>query len=186
MIQAVRTLVLSLLFTSISFAAQIVPEVPHVACEEFQLARELKIYKDPTLFLSNLNLIYTDPQAGWESLMVENPLLTSVKGTVRIMKLGNEREFKNFGAIAKIYELAEPKLKPKAKTVNGQEIEKSTMIIPIKVCGGQNDPYADTLGFVLVSDLKNAQIEEQVEGGSMPPSTSGHPIPKLRKAPYWE
>lgn len=159
-----------------SHAATIVSENPHVSCQEMKFYKELKVYKDPSLFLGNLSEIYSDPSVGWERLMKENPLLTSIKGTVQVMKLGPEREFKNFGAIARIYELADPKFRTDHKTLNPK-------IVPVKFCGG--DAYSDTMGFVLVNDLKNAQIEE-VEPGVLPPSTVGNPIPKLRKAPYWE
>lgn len=172
------SIVLSLLILRVAYAAQIVTDGSHAACEEFRFVKELKLFKDPTLFLSNLSVIYQDPATGWESLMHENPLLTTLRGTVHLMKLGPELEFKNFGAIARIYELAEPKLRM------SESREKHAKIVPVKVCGS-NEPYGDTLGFVLVSDLKSAQIEDQ-EGASMPPSTLPNPIPKLRKYPYWE
>jgi hypothetical protein len=171
-------------------AVQIVTDSSTVVCEEFQLYRELKVYKDPTLFLSNLNLIYTDPASGWESLMYENPLLTTVKGTIRLMRLGPPREFKNFGAIAKIYELAEPRLKPVDKAAERSERDKrdqesrglaatQTLIVPIKMCG--TDSYNDTLGFVLTSDLRQAQTDEHEDLGGLPPSTPSNPIPVLHR-----
>ena len=39
------------------FSAQVISERSHSSCEEFLLMRELKIYKDPTIFLPNLSLI---------------------------------------------------------------------------------------------------------------------------------
>lgn len=164
-----------------TYGAQIVSENPHVSCQELKLYKDLKVYKDPSLFLGNLSEIYTDPSVGWDRLLKENPLLTTIKGTVQVMKLGQEREFKNFGAIARIYEIADPKFKT-AEGVGGKKVQQSPKIIPVKICG---DAYGDTMGFVLVADLKNAQIEE-LDPGVLPPSTVGNPIPKLRKAPYWE
>lgn len=161
-----------------AFSAQIVSEIPHVACEEVKLYKELKVYKDPSLFLPELSHIYADPEHGWEDLLRENPLLTAVKGTIRIMRLGPEREFKNFGAIAKLYELSEPKLRKKLRGKN-----KSQLIIPVKICGG--DAYVDSMGFVLAEELKSAQVEVY-EPGVLPPSTLGNPIPNLRRNIYWE
>lgn len=165
-------------------AAHIVSENSHLSCEELKIFKELRVYKDPSLFLGNLSEIYSDPSVGWERLMKENPLLTTIKGAVQVMRLGPEREFKNFGAIAKIYELADPQFKKKGeKSSNPSSNPMNPKIVPIKICGG--DAYGETMGFVLVSDLKKAQVEE-FEPGVLPPSTVGNPVPKLRKSPYWD
>lgn len=171
-----------LLFSLVSHAAHIVSEIPHVSCQEVKLYKELKIYKDPSLFLGNLSEIYADPSVGWEKLMKENPLLTTIKGTVNLMKLGPERDFKNFGAIARIYEVADPQFRHVGKEEAKGAVPKDPKIVPVKICA---DAYAETMGFVLVSDLKNAQMEE-FDPSVLPPSTVGNPIPKLRKAPFWE
>lgn len=173
--------VAALLIGSQVGAVQIVTESPNVACEELQLAKELRIYKDPTLFLANLGMIYADPTQGWESLMEESPLLTTVKGRVQVMRLGKAREFRNFGGISRLYESVDPRLKAPKKRMGtkGPELLNPTMIIPIKVCGGAYDAYKDSLGFVVATDLRDAQ-QEEYEDGQMPPSTVGNPIPKLR------
>src|SRR5690348_13896830 len=100
-------LVLSL-WCGTSPAVDVVNENPQSACRPVELFRELNVFKDPTLFMSDLGLIYVDPTLGWKQLMRENPLLTQLKGRVQLLQLGPAREFKNFGAIAKLYEAAEP------------------------------------------------------------------------------
>jgi hypothetical protein len=163
-----------------AMAVQIVTENPNPACEELHLAKALKLYKDPTLFLSAVTTADTEPDAFGDS-----PLLTSLKGTVQLMRLGPPHEFRNFGAIAKVYELAEPKLRgvTARKNEKDERVIASPLIVPVKVCG-DNQPYSDTLGFVLLSDLRDAQVEDY-EPGSLPPSTYPNPIPSLRsdKAP---
>ena len=43
-----------------------------------------------------------------------------------------------------------------------------------------DDAYLNTLGFVLLSDLKEAQKNKRDVRGFLPPSTKGNPIPKLK------
>lgn len=163
-------------------AVQIVTDSPNTSCEELQLAKELRIYKDPTIFLANLGLIYSNPSQGWAALMEESPLLTTVKGRVQLMRLGPPREFRSFGGISRLYETVDRRLRAvdsPARSKKGREPDGPTMIIPVKVCGGAYDAYKDSLGFVLVADLKQAQQDDS-EDGQMPPSTLGNPIPKLR------
>jgi hypothetical protein len=173
-----------LVFSYAAFSAQVISEKQRSTCEEFLLMRELKIYKDPTLFLPNLSLIYSHPRLGWESLMNESPLLTTLKGTVHFMILGEPQEFRNFGAISKVYELADSKFIPRPTATPVPPTRKGAHasltqgpnIIPIKICG---DSYGDTLGFVLESDLKIAQTDER-DGTVLPPSTRKNAIPKPR------
>lgn len=168
--------------TSPVVAVQIVTESPNVVCEELQLAKELRVYKDPTLFLANLGMIYADPAHGWQTLMEESPLLTTVKGKVQIMRLGKPREFRNFGGISRLYQTMDPRLKAPQRPAAGQkgpQLIDPTMIIAVKICGGAYEAYKDSLGFVVASDLREAQ-QEDYEDGQMPPSTVGNPIPKLR------
>ena len=106
-------------------AIEIVNENPHAACEEYVISRELPIYKDPNIFLSNLGLIYSDPKTGWATLMDETPLLTSLRGIVHLMRLAPAREFKNFGAIARIDELADPSFKIARDSARGARKESS-------------------------------------------------------------
>ena len=159
-------------WTTEIFSIQVVTDSPNVVCRELKLHREVRVYKDPTLFLSNLNLIYTDPAAGWDALMEESPVLTTLKGEVQLMQLGPPRDFRGFDAIAKLYELAEPRLEVR-------DAKGPSRIIPVKICG-HNQPYTDALGFVLEADVKLAQKEE-LEGRGLPPSTYPNPIPKLQK-----
>lgn len=170
-------LLVSVLATSVSSAVQVVTEGSIVGCEEIRLNRELKVYKDPSLFVGNLSLIYTDPELGWEKLMEETPLLTSIAGTVHLVRLGPPRAFKNFGAVAKLYELAEPKFRVKKE--DGTKVPVvHPMIVPIQICG-QGEAYTDSLGFVLQTELEEAQ-RAVFENGSMPPSGGRNPIPVWR------
>lgn len=156
------------------WGVQIVTETPHVHCRTFHFHQDLSIYKDPTLFLPNLSLIYADPVRGWEALMEESPLLTKVKGDIVLMLLSDKpAEFKNFGAVARLYEMADPRFK-----FNKKESSSPVKILPIKMCGEPNDPYRDTVGFVIEEDLKKAQVEI-LETGKLPPSVYPNPIPKL-------
>ena len=157
-----------LVLSAPSYAIQVVTDGPNVGCEEIKLSKELRVYKDPTLFVGNLSLIYTDPTLGWEKLMEETPLLTRVGGMVHLMRLGQPREFKNFGAIAKLYELADARFRSKTS-------EHHPLIVPVRICA---EGYSDSLGFVLKSDLDDAQ-KAFFEEGSMPPSAGNNPIPQL-------
>jgi hypothetical protein len=175
------------LSTQFGFAAQIVTEAQHTHCEELQLFKDLKIYKDPTLFLPVLSQIYVDPANGWDLLMNESPLLTTLRGTIHVMRLGSPQEFKSFGGISRLYELADsqfvpkptpsPEPKKKLSPKDVEELKRGPLIVPIKIC---SEAYAETLGFVLETDLKTAQVDEREEA-TLPPSTRTNPIPKLRK-----
>jgi hypothetical protein len=169
-------IVFFVLFTSGVYATEILSDKPSSACEEVKNTRGVKFFKDPNLFLVNLSLMYVDPQLGWETLMNENPLITTFKGDIWIQRLGEQREFKNFGVVAKLYEAADSRFKlldtdPKKKT-------KNVMIVPVKLCGPQ-EGYNDMPGFMLVADLENSQ--KRLENGEerLPPSTRGNKIPEL-------
>ncbi len=141
-------------------------------CEELVVKRELRVFKDPSLFLPGLALIAEDPKAGWERLMEESPLLTRLTGRVSLMRLGKAREFKNFGAIAKLYEAAEPRLRLREKGAAAS----SARVIPIQICGD------GSLGFVLESDLKWAALDEKrASEDVMPPSTYPNPVPRWKE-----
>lgn len=58
---------------------QIVTHGAEPVCQTLQLRQELPVFKDPSLFLSNLGLLYADPVHGVESLIKETPLLTTLK-----------------------------------------------------------------------------------------------------------
>ena len=96
-------------------AVQVVSDYEHASCQEFRLVKELRVYKDPSIFVGNLGQMYNDPHQGWASLMNENPVLTTLEGTIHLMKLGSPMEFKNYGVISRLYELADPRFKAKAK-----------------------------------------------------------------------
>lgn len=145
----------------------------HTVCEEFVAHKELRVFKDPTLFLPNLALIQADPKVGWYRLLQETPLLTSfLKGRVRLKRLGEPREFKNFGVIARFYELAEPRLR--MREVGEGSLTRAARIVPVQLCG------QDNLGFVLESDLRRASVDDETAGGGMPPSIYPNPVPELR------
>jgi hypothetical protein len=174
-------LFLSLVLGFRGLAAQLVTEPGHSACEEYKLAKDLRVYKDPSLFIGSLGQMYNDPKQGWSSLMEESPVLTTLQGTVHLMKLGIPSEFKNFGVISRIYELADSSFKPRL-TERGVSTSSSRervrpLVVPVKVCGST---YGDSLGFVLISDLEKAQQEER-DPGVLPPSVYPNPVPTLRR-----
>ncbi len=169
---------------------EIVTEQGHSAsCEEYQLYHDLRVYKDPSLFLGNMSMILKNPRLGWENLMRENPLMTTLQGSAQIIRLGPPREFKNFGLIARLYETVEPRLKlQEIESVESvpsrdgrrskQELKKKkagALIVPVMICG-DSDAYRNALGFVLESDFKAAQ-QDKLGVTSLPPS--------VRSIPEW-
>jgi hypothetical protein len=161
-------LFLFLLFSASLNAVELVSERgAGSSCQELTVKRELKVFKDPTLFLPNLGLIMADPKVGWYRLMQETPLLMVLTGRVKLTKLGEAREFKNFGVIARLYELAEPRLRLVDPEVSKQPLVK---IVPVQICG------EGVLGFVLESDLRLATEGLKAEKG-LPPSIYPNPIP---------
>ncbi len=179
-----KVVILSLIWlNSLSQAVQIATTKPNLDCRGITLSRDLNIFKDPSLFIGVQGLLYSDPEKGKEALWEESPLLTTVTGRFQYMPF-DPIEFRGFGEIAKLYERMEPRLKPQAQASRqngkGNHLYQPTMILPIKICGDEHSSYRDTIGFVLVSDLKEAQKPIELEDGSMPPSTYGNPIPKLK------
>src|SRR4051812_29419189 len=165
-----------------SVAVELVTENPRASCREYTLPRELRIYKDPALFPSNLGLIDLDPSNYWDQIAEESPLLTTVSGVFRLMIVGPAREIRSFAVLTKLYELKEDRrlaaLARKGKGGARTRLESDDLLfLPVKVCEGA---YLDTLGVVKVSDLRQAQIDVRDEG-QMPPSTYPNPIPKLRQ-----
>lgn len=174
---------LSLSFLLLSFpvlGAHVLSEFENSKCEEFQLSKPVVVFKDPSLFVGSLGEIWNDPHQGWKSLMSESPIVTTLEGSVRLMRLGNASEFKNFGVISKLYELADSRFgagseyyqRPNTKLGKS----KRPLIIPVKIC---DSAYSDSLGFVLLSDFQKAQSVE-VAPGAMPPSVYPNPIPELK------
>lgn len=150
----VRLMAVLALFGALSSARgiEVISEAKQGRCETFDLVEELHVYKDPTLFLTTLNTMLIDPDRGWHQLMDESPLLTTVTGEVRMMRLGEPRRFKNFGPITRLYSVVEPRLRIRRPEKGAQ----TPWIVPITFCG-ERDPYHNTLGFVLVADLEQAQ-----------------------------
>ena len=85
-----------LLWVSSAYAVDVVVGEHKPTCREIQLNSELRVYKDPSLFLSNAGMLATDPDAGIDSLMDENPLLTTVQRSVRLMVLGGRDAVSQF------------------------------------------------------------------------------------------
>lgn len=168
-----------------SSPVQIVTGGDKTVCEEVQVKRELRIFKDPSLFLPILNQLYLDPVSGWKELMRENPLLTTVQGTVYLMRLGPPTAFRNYGAIARLYESVDARLRMRpqrdaaAPVLEGKSVgfRGPTPIVSVMLCG-DNDAYKNTMGFVIASDLSFVQQEEEGKRG-MPPSVYPNPIPRL-------
>jgi hypothetical protein len=161
-----------------SSAIDIINENPHLACQKLDLYRELSVYKDPTLFLSDLQLITADPGRGWKQLLSENPLLTRLHGAVQLMQLGPARPFKSFGAISKVYRAADPRVDWGDDVSMGEEPKSHPpLVVPIEICG--TDAYNSTLGFVVESQLKDAQKYDP-RSSALPPSVYPNPIPVLK------
>jgi hypothetical protein len=174
--------------TAPAFALEVINE-GNGNCEEFLLHQGLPVYKDPTLFLSTLKDEYGD-RLNKTAISSESPLLTTVKGRVQLMRLGPAQPFKNFGFITRLYELADPRLKvrrdqasepvlAKGKKVAPKANDRSPLIVPVLFCGS-GDPYSDTLGFVLLSDLQEAQKTRTEAKGTLPPSSFPNPIPEWK------
>jgi hypothetical protein len=138
-------------------------------CRDFPLYRELVVYKEPTIFLTNLNRILIDPEQGMQELMQESPVFTTLKGSVKL-KLGRPETFKNFSAISKLYELAEPRLEVDVESADG-----AATIHMVQNC------KTGELGFVLQQDLLDAQQPKQGGHSRLPPSTRANPIPQLHR-----
>ena len=160
---------------NVSQAVQIVTGDAPTACEEFQLLKELRVYKDPAVLLNNVSIMKVDAETAWDSMADESPVLTQLSGRVQLMRLGPPDAFQNFGAVARAYEAAIPRLKLRSN------VDKSAMIVPVRICG-EHQAYSDSLGFVFLSELTDAQIDEG-QRGRLPPSTLKNPIPRLPVIP---
>jgi hypothetical protein len=145
-------------------------------CEEFSLNYDLPVYKDPTIFLSALKDRARERDMGLDSMATESPLLTTVTGKVSFMRLGPEQPFKNFGDIARLYELSDPRIRLRTKPGS---TERAPLIVPVMFCGATAGAYSDTLGFILLNDLREAQKLRSAKG-SLPPSGYPNPIPEYK------
>jgi hypothetical protein len=156
------------------FAMEVVGENGgQAACTAFVAHRELKVFRDPKFFLPYLRWILADPKIGWEKLTKESPLRSTLLGPVSLKILGEPREFKNFGVVARFYELAEPRL----KIAEGEWSQgASEKIVPVQICGDDGG-----LGFVLKSDLEKSRTQEEKAGEGMPPSILPNPVPVFRE-----
>lgn len=161
-------LLLFLVLPSLSLATEIATPF-RVRLVEFNAKRELNVYKDPSMFLPDLSEIHSDPLSGWESLMENTPLLTTVEGPVCLKQLAAPTPFKNFGLVSYLYQLADSRLRsPVSAAAFG---EASPMIIAVQLCG--EGPYSDSLGFVLEEDLKS--VQRGISDGSLPPTVNTLP-----------
>ncbi len=80
--------------------------------------------------------------------------MTWLEGVVHLT-LYPHREFKNFGAVAALYELVNPRFKRSTK-------QMSVMITPIVACGEEG--YNQAFGFVLDSEMEEAKKELPQKG----------------------
>lgn len=158
------------------FGVEVVSE-EHSSCETLDLKQELKVYKDPTLFLHRIRQAATTVD-GWNALVDESPLLTSVKGRVSMMRLGPPRTFKSFTQIARFYDSLDHQIDIRPDG-NDLRSDLSAEVIPVRFCG-EHEPYESTLGFVVASDLKRSQQSPEKQPG-LPPSTYPNPIPHLHE-----
>ena len=152
-------LCLLLLASSGASAVDVVAELVAPSCERFTIVKELRIFKDPTTL-------------DWENVMEEDPILTTLKGEVPLMRLGASRPSKSITFLARLRALSP------GRTATPLDKKGPISVIPVKICGTPGEAYLDTFGYVVESELKDAQQEERFEG-SLPPSTPGRPIPKL-------
>ncbi len=153
-------------FTAVTALAAIHPHI----CSEVDLKKELRVFKDPTLFVGILSQIYAEPREGIESLKEESPLRMVVKGKVKV-RFEELQMMHNYGPISKLYEFVEPRLK-KSRLPNGKDREP---IRAVTFCGEDADSYS--VGFVLEKDLQ-AALKDDLDLNQMPPSTPGNEIPR--------
>lgn len=163
------------------YSIEIISKNKRTYCEEINLNKDLILYKDPELFLSNLSvMMHVDPELSVEELTgSDGPVLTTFRGKIQLMRLEPPREFRNF-----FLTILQPKFRKTpqlAKKGVGENLrtDEVTKIIPVKICGGMSDPYRDSVGFIVESDLASATAEDY-EAGTLPPSIYPNPIPKIK------
>lgn len=161
-----KLLTLGILALSVTARAVEFVDVDFGVCRDFQFYRPVTVFKEPSLFVSNLNRILIDPEQGMKDLMKESAVLTSLSGIVKV-KLGRPETFKNFNAISKIYEVADPRLQ-----VDNEFPDGSAVIHMLQMC------KTGEIGFVLQQDVEDAQRMRRGPQ-SLPPSTKANPIPQL-------
>lgn len=158
-------------------AVDLVVEPRETLQQELELRGELDVFRDPALFLPQVAELYQDPSRKWEPLWHESPHLTTLSGVVCLRKLGPPTELRGFGHVARLYEVAEPRLR--LQSVPGGKVI-SPLIVPVQLCGETR--YKDTLGFVIAEDLERA-LRPNGPAAGMPPSTKGNPIPEWQPSP---
>ncbi len=156
-------LAISLMVTGPSFGVHLVTEGPTLGPERIHIVRKegLRIYKDP----------YT-----WDWQDAEtDPVLTTLKGEVTIERLGPPMNLHSFRYLTrlyekKLYEMVTPKA---ARTNKGDKshLPGPTRIVFVRIL---DSGYADTLGFVVESEFRAAQVEEHRKN-RLPPSVKQIP-----------
>jgi hypothetical protein len=156
--------VLSVALAAHAFGIEVVSELPMNRCEEVRLGKdkEVPLYKDFSL----LGFLKIDPVRG--EAIRENPLLTTLQGTVHLNRLGPARKLKTltvlsrlFGTWGKIH-------------ANNPMWDSESLFVPVMLCG--NDSYHGTLGFLAENSLQWAAFDDYGES-ELPPSTYPNPIP---------
>lgn len=134
-------------------------------CRSPYFYQPLAIYRDPSLFLGSFAAYVADPRRGLDELLRERPLLTRLSGSVALRELPGEHVFRSFPVIQQMY-----------GDVDRRFLAAEAPKIVFVVLCGDNNPYRDTLGFVLKADLEAAERP----AGGFPPSIEPNPIPEYK------
>jgi len=166
-------------------AVDVVNYNPRARCQKYALNSDLNVYRDPSLYASNVGLLDVDPSTGLNTPFNDSPLLTTVRGVVYFMELGPPQEFKDFRAILKLFEIPQPRIKrigrdsePRDDRWDSAAGIDPNLAVPIRFCG-KDDPYSDTLGYVFLWDRAQALKDPELKGET-PPSIAPNPIPHPR------
>lgn len=147
-----------------AFAVDIVNDDPNARCEYVELFEEVRVYRDPSLFLADLQEELTLRKH--RPRRIDDIVRTSLNGKVAIIKIGKPYPFKNFSALSRLYEKADPRLKSRAGA-------KPSLVQDIQVCseGAENS----AVGFVVKEDFEQAKIYRHKEA-TLPPSVNEIPV----------
>ena len=144
---------------------EIVTGRANAPCRTHTFYRPVPVYRDPSLFLGSFAAYVADPSRGLSQLLRERPLLTKLSGKASLREVGEPRAFRSFPIIQQMYGDVDRRFLS----------DEALRIVSVVLCG-EGEPYRDTLGFVLESDLGKAEWPEE----GLPPSIEPNPIPLWR------
>lgn len=151
--------------TSSYAPAEVVGSHEAKPCRSRYFYQPLAVYRDPSLFLGSFAAYVADPRRGLDELLKERPLLTRLVGEVAFRELPGEHVFKSFPVIQQMY-----------ADVDRRFLAAEAPKIVFVVLCGEKSAYRDTMGFVLQSDLLQADRPL----GGLPPSIEPNPVPQWR------